>query len=138
MQEATFSIHLPEQLHDRLAKAKQLRVPDGSWADFIELICTESEGNAEQSKRQPWRMAPVKAHPLFAEAIEKVKELEAGEQFTLMNLFEDRWKEVPSPRVFGRLFRQEVVDVQRLALHVDDEKGMAVYQRLAKSSGLFK
>lgn len=139
MQDVSFSLHLPEEVHSRLVKTKQLRAPDASWADFIELMCTESEGKAAQSKRRTWRNGPVRDDPLFAKAIEMVKELEEGQQFTLWDLFEDQWDQLPEPRVFGRLFRQEVVEKQRLALHVEDDKalGMAVYQRLAKPSKLF-
>lgn len=148
MQGISFSINLTEQAHDRLAKAKQLRAPDDSWGDFIDLICTELESNpgsgpaikskAEEQPRQPWRNGSVKAHPLFTEAIDEVKKLEPGQVFTLTDIFEGRWDEVPSPRVFGRLFKQEV-ESQGLARHVDDDKtrGVAEYERLKPRTSLF-
>lgn len=150
MSDVTFSIHLSEELHDRLVAVKQLRAPDASWTDFFEGVCMELESDSdavlqsktaeqikEYPKLRPWR-GPVKDHPLFAKAIELVKQEPVGNRFTLLTFFSEQWDEIPSPRVFGRLFKQEVV-TKGLARHIDDDKtfGVAEYERLPDRKPLF-
>lgn len=73
----------------------------------------------------------VKKSPQFAEAIKRAEALPPGEHFTLAKLFVNEWNTVPSPRVFGRLFRV-AIERRGTAKHVGDDRdvGMAKYVRL--------
>lgn len=77
------------------------------------------------------RRTGVKYTPQFAEALKRAKTVPAGEEFTLAKLFVNEWRTLPSPRVFGRLFRK-AIERQGIAKHVGDDKevGMAKYVRL--------
>ena len=80
---------------------------------------------------QAKRRAGVKHSPQFAEAIKRAEALPSGEHFTLAKLFVNEWKTLPSPRVFGRLFRV-AIERRGIAKHVGDDRdvGMAKYVRL--------
>lgn len=77
------------------------------------------------------RRTGVKHSPQFAEAINRAKAVPSGEVFTLAKLFVNEWRTLPSPRVFGRLFRK-AIERQGIARHAGDDKevGMAKYVRL--------
>lgn len=77
------------------------------------------------------RKVPIKKSPILVEAVERAKSVPTGEKFSLANLFIDDWHLLPSPRVFGRMFKR-AVESQGIAKHKgnDPTVGMARYVRL--------
>jgi len=79
----------------------------------------------------PQRRVRIRQSPVLAEAIDRAKQLSSGDEFSLFKLYEHDWDRLPSPRVFGRVFRN-VLERQGVAKYVGNDKdvGMAKYRRL--------
>lgn len=71
------------------------------------------------------------ASPVFAEALTRAKQTPPGDEFSLAQLYPNDWHRIPSPRVFGRVFR-DALERQGIAKHIGNDKnvGMAKYRRL--------
>lgn len=123
-----------------LAKSQELQI---SLSALLEQVSKSLNGFTQASLPLPQqavmptstsprtRGVSVKDSPLLPEAVERAKRIPAGQNFTLDTLFGEEWEKLPSPNVFGRLFK-ELVEEAGIAKHVGGDKGvgMAKYVRL--------
>lgn len=111
-----------------------------SIASLLERISLEMQTKAEEPS-SPLKAShqvieekptPVRDSEWFQEAVKRVKEQEAGSTFSLRTLFSpEEWDQLPSPRVFGRLFREAIEPTYATRDGDDEEWNIAKYVRNA-------
>lgn len=111
-----------------------------SIASLLESISLELQAKTEQSSSPvsgshhvtEEKPTPVRDSEWFQEAVKRMKEQEAGTTFSLRTLFSpEEWDQLPSPRVFGRLFREEIEPTYATRDGDDEEWNIAKYVRNA-------
>lgn len=111
-----------------------------SIASLLERVSLEMQAKAEEQS-SPLKAShqvieekptPVRDSEWFQEAVKRVKEQEAGSTFSLRTLFSpEEWDQLPSPRVFGRLFREAIEPTYATRDGDDEEWNIAKYVRNA-------
>lgn len=77
-----------------------------------------------------WASKKIKDSPWVDEAIERVKAIKPGENFCLRTIFaKSEWKQLPSPRVFGRIFRDAIEPKYATRKGNHEVHGIANYER---------